>query len=150
VDLYEWLHDQGLDFVIEPRSVSGEADLVAAQKSDDPLIADAKIFDASGRGKAYIAKGFNQLYLYTCDFNEPFGYLVIYKTCAQDLRLALETQAGRVPFVTHNNKTIFLMVIDIHPHEMSASKRGPLEAIEITETDLIRTLGGEAPCSETD
>ena len=149
LDLYEWLHDQGLDFVIEPRSVSGEADLVAAQTSDDPLIADAKVFDASRRGKPYIVKGFNQLYTYTCDFNEPFGYLVIYKTCAEDLRLALDTRAGHVPFVTHNNKTIFLMVIDIHPHQMPASKRGPLEAVEIAEADLICASGGEARSSET-
>lgn len=140
LDLYEWLHDQGLDFVIEPSSVSGEADLVAAQRSDDPLIADAKIFDVdSSRGTQYIAKGFHQLYTYTCDFNAPFGYLVIYKTCAVDLRLALSAQVGRVPFVTHNNKTIFLVVIDIHPHETSASKRGVLGVTEITESDLIHT-----------
>ena len=36
--LYEYLHDQGVDIVIEPWSASGEVDLIAAQPSDNPLI----------------------------------------------------------------------------------------------------------------
>ena len=40
LSLYEYLHDQGLSFSIEPSSVSGRADLIAAQNSSDPLIAD--------------------------------------------------------------------------------------------------------------
>ena len=57
--LYEYLHDQGIDFSIEPSSASGEVDLVSAQTSDEPLIADAKIFNTEkSKGKDYIAKGF--------------------------------------------------------------------------------------------
>jgi len=142
--LYEYLHDQGLDFVIEPSSVSGEVDLVAAQKSDEPLIADAKIFNPEkGRGKEYIAKGFNQIYRYTLDYNEPFGYLIIYKTCEEDLRFALSQQAQSTPFVVHNNKTIFMLTIDIFPYPTSASKRGVLKTVEITETDLVRIIEAE-------
>lgn len=139
--LYEYLHDQGLDFAIEPSSISGEVDLIAAQKSDDPLIADAKIFNPErGKGTEYIATGFNQIYLYTLDYNEPFGYLIIYKTSGEDLRFALANQAQSTPFVVHNNKTIFLVTIDIFPYETSASKRGPLRTMEITEEDLIRII----------
>jgi hypothetical protein len=142
--LYEYLHDQGLDFVIEPSSVSGEVDLVAAQESDEPLIADVKIFNPEkGKGTAYIAKGFNQIYIYTLDYNEPFGYLIIYKTCEEDLRFALANQEQSTPFVIHNNKTIFLVTIDIFPYESSASKRGPLRTVEITEEDLIRIIEEE-------
>lgn len=139
--LYEYLHEQGLDFAIEPSSASGEADLVTAQKSDDPLIADAKIFNLEkGKGPEYIARGFNQIYLYTLDYNEPFGYLVIYKTSGEDLKFALANQTQSTPFVVHNNKTIFLVTVDIFPHQTSASKRGPLKTVEITEQDLIRTI----------
>jgi hypothetical protein len=42
--LYEYLHDQGVTFFIEPSSVSGKADLISAQRGD-PLLADAKIFN---------------------------------------------------------------------------------------------------------
>jgi hypothetical protein len=136
--LYEYLHDQGIDFTIEPASASGEADLVAAQNSEDPLIADTKIFDGDSRGKSYIAKGFNQIYLYTLDYNEPFGYLIIFNTSGKDLRLALTNQTQSTPFVIHNNKTIFIITIDIFPHETTASTRGPLNPVEITEEYLIR------------
>lgn len=138
--LYEYLHDQGLDFTIEPSSISGEADLVAAQNSDDPLIADTKIFNPDkGKGKSYIAKGFNQVYLYTVDYNESFGYLIIYKTSEKDLGLALTNQNQSTPLVIHNNKTIFIIIIDIFPHETTASRRGILKPVEITEKDLINS-----------
>ena len=139
-DLYEYLHDQGISFHLEPSSASGKIDIISAQESESPLLADAKIFNPEkGKGKNYLASGFNQLYQYTLDYNEPVGYLVIYKTCEPDLRLALSNRASSVPYVIHNNKTIFLLVVDIFPHSESASKRGPLKPIEITEDDLIRS-----------
>jgi len=139
--LYEYLYDQGLNFMIEPSSVSGEADLVSIQKGDEPLIADAKIFNPEkSKGKSYIATGFNQIYTYTRDYNEPFGYLVIYKTCEEEPKFLLANQTQSTPFVIHNNKTIFLITIDIFPYETTASKRGTLKPIEITEEDLIKVV----------
>ena len=141
LNLYEYLYDQGLDFTIEPSSASGEVDLIGAQKSDDPLIADAKIFNPdNGRGTGYIAKGFNQIYQYTLDYNEPFGYLIIFKTCENDLKFVLSNQTQSTPFVIHNNKTVFILTIDIFTHETSASKRGTLKAYEITEKELIKII----------
>lgn len=138
LNLYEYLHDQGIDFFIEPSSISGEADLVSAQKSEEPLIADVKIFDPDkSKGKKYISSGFNQLYLYTLDYNQPFGYLIIFKTCEPDLKFALSNVEHSTPFLVHNNKTIFLITINIFPHATSASKRGTLKTIEIKEQELI-------------
>jgi hypothetical protein len=69
-------------------------DLIATQKTDDSLVADTKIFDLGrSKGKSYIAKGFGQVYRYTVDFHEPFGYLVIYQTSEHDLRFALADKA---------------------------------------------------------
>lgn len=141
LDMYDFLHDQGLDFTIEPSSVSGSADLVAAQKTDDPLIADAKIFcPEKGKDVSYIAAGFNQVYIYTVDHNEPFGYLIVFKTCAEDIKFSLSNQTQSTPFVIHNNKTIFILVIDIFPHETSASMRGQLKSYEITEESLVKII----------
>lgn len=137
--LYEYLHDQGVDVTIEPSSESGCVDMVAAQNTDDPLIADAKIFNLD-KGKPYLCHGFHQIYQYTLDFNETFGYLVIFKTCPEDLKFALTAQEQGVPFVTHNHKTIFLVTIDIYPHEKPASKRGYLKSVEITQDDLVRVV----------
>lgn len=43
-DLYEYLHDQGIDFSIEPKSASGIPDLIIEQVGDDKVVADAKVF----------------------------------------------------------------------------------------------------------
>lgn len=141
MDLYAYLHDQGLEFSIEPTSTSGEADLISAQIGDDRLIADVKIFDP-GRSKTvtYLLAGFHQVYQYTKDYNSPFGYMVIFKTCEEDLSINALNQEAAVPFFTHNNKTIFTLIIDICDHQRSASKRGQLKSYELTETDLVSTL----------
>lgn len=136
--LYEFLHSQGLAFSIEPASISGEADLVSAQDSDDPLIADVKVFDPqSGKNKAYLISGFHQVYQYTLDYNESFGYLVIFKTCEEGLAFSSGQQEQSTSFVTFNGKTIFFIVIDLFAHEKSASKRGKLNSYVITEQELV-------------
>lgn len=148
VDLYSYLHDQGIDFTIEPTSLRGAIDLIAAQGSSDPLLADTKIFDGAARGKNYICRGFNQIYTYTQQFNEPFGYLVIFKTTDKDLRFALSTPSHNIPVVVHNHKTIFLLTIDIYPHPEPVSKRGPIKAVEIAEKELVETGDAEAATTE--
>jgi len=140
LDLYEYLHNQGIDFNIEPSSLTGEIDLIAAQGSSDPLLADTKIFDAVNRGKAYICKGFNQIYTYTQQYNEPFGYLIIYKIAETDLRFSLSTISRNVPVVIHNHKSLFMITIDIYPHAKPVSQREPPKVIEITEQELIKTV----------
>ncbi len=145
-DLYAYLHDQGVEFSIEPTSISGEADLISAQQGADRLIADVKIFDpARSKGIAYLCSGFNQIYQYAKDYNDPFGYMVIFKTCAEDLSVNARDQEGSIPYFTHNNKTIFVLVIDIFDYPTSASKRGHLKSYELLEQDLIRTVNESAP-----
>ena len=135
--LYEYLHDQGIDFSIEPYSASGEADLVSSQLPNDPLIADEKIFNPEkGKTKSYLAKGFRQIYSYTMDFNESVGYLVIFKTCEEDLKLPFSKYSQSTPFVQHNNKTIFFLVVDIYPYKQSASQRDKLKVFELIEEEL--------------
>lgn len=141
MDLYAYLHDQGLDFSIEPTSISGEADLISAQTGTDRLVADVKIFDpGKSKGLSYLHSGFHQVYQYTKDYNDPFGYMVIFKTCAEDLSVNALHQDSSIPFFTHNNKTIFVLVIDIFDYPTSASKRGSLRSYELLEADLINTL----------
>lgn len=140
--LYEYLFDQGLEFSIEPKSASGEADLIAAQNSADPLIADAKIFDpVKSKDKSYILRGFKQIYTYTLDYNEPFGYLVIFSNSSRDLVFPSAAIEQSTPLFTVNNKTIFIVVIDVFDHPSSASKRGKLDPIEVTEAELTGVIG---------
>jgi hypothetical protein len=136
--LYEYLHSQGIVFTIEPKSASGEADLVSSQNSNEPLIADAKIFNPErGKSAPYILKGFRQIYQYTSDFNESIGYLIIFNTSDKQLRFVLGAGTDPLPKVVVNNKNIFFLVIDLYPHETSASKRPDPEIVEITEQQIV-------------
>lgn len=138
-DLYEYLHDQGLQFHMEPESASGRVDLISAQTGRDRLVADTKIFNpGGGQSISYLAKGFRQVYDYTRDYNEQFGYIVIFKTCEEDLSIQTQFQESSIPLMVHNHKAIFLLVIDIFPYDKSASKRGTLKTHEITAEDLIK------------
>lgn len=129
--LYGYLFDQGLSFHIEPQSASGEADLVAQE-----LVLDAKVFDAGRRGTAYIRSGVHQLLTYARDFHQPVGYLVIYRTCPEDLQFSFERSDALVPFIQLAGRTLYLLVVDICEHEASASKRGTLRTCEIQESEL--------------
>lgn len=140
IDMFDYLYDQGLDFTIEPESISGKPDLIAAQNSKDPLIADAKIFNPSkSKNLDYLREGFNQVYIYTCDFNEPFGYLIVFKTCENDLKINVNQEIYSTPYVNHNNKTIFIITIDIFPHVKTASNRGVLTSYLLEGKSLIES-----------
>ena len=45
-----------------------------------------------------------------------------------------------LPHVILNHKTIFFLVIDLYPHETSASKRPQPEFIEITEDEILGAI----------
>jgi len=140
-DLYEFLHEQGIDFTVEPRTASGRPDLLTEQVGDDKVLADAKIFCPSdGKGPPYIRSGFNQLYTYTRDLNEPSGYLIIYKLCEEDLKFMVPPTDTMFPCLTHNNKTLFFVVVDICEYDTTASKRGQLKAYEITAEQLVQAV----------
>lgn len=138
--VYEFLYEQGIDFHIEPTSASGEADMVSAQGSASPLVADVKIFDPdSGRNSSYIKKGIHQVFYYLQDFHQPIGYVVVFKGTSKQLDLQVSGNSSvEVPFFTVGDKTIFLIQIDIYPHQESASKR-PIPETEVISEDELRS-----------
>lgn len=141
LDLYEYLHDQGIDFHIEPHSTSGIPDFVADQIGKERVIADTKLFwPGSSKGKSYIISGFNQAYIYACDYNEPCAYLVIFKMCHEGLNFLVPSTKASFPSATVNNKTIFFIVVDIFEYGTSASKRGPLKSVDISERELVQSV----------
>jgi hypothetical protein len=139
--LYAYLFEQGMEFHIEPQSASGEADLVAPE-----LVLDAKVFDGERRGTSYIASGLHQVHTYARDFNQEVGYLIVYKTCPETLDFPFAAAGQIAPYVTAAGKTIYIFVIDICQHQVSASKRGPLKVYNIDEDFLVRALT-EAPAA---
>lgn len=138
--LYEYLHDQGLTFYTEPKSASGEADMVASQEGDERLLLDAKIFDPErGKPVSYLIDGFKQVYRYCLDHNEPVGYLVIFKTTTDDLKFALDNDVSGTPFSTINGKTIVFLTVDISPSP-SASKSGKMKAHVLKQSELVQVV----------
>lgn len=137
--MYAYLFDQGLEFHIEPQSISGEADLVAPE-----LVLDAKLFDgdSSRHGKRYVLNGVNQLLTYARDFNQQVGYLVVYRTCPEDLQFSFARSDMLVPFTVIDGHIIYFLVVDVCEYGASASKRGPLKAHVIDEEEVRTVIKG--------
>lgn len=141
--LYAYLFDQGLDFQVEPQSVSGEADLVASE-----LVLDAKVFDGARRGVSYLASGVHQVHTYARDFNQEVGYLVVYKTCPETLDFPFTVSGQLAPCLTVGGKAIYIFVVDICHYESSASKRGAMKVHTIDQDYLLRAATESAATFE--
>jgi len=128
--MFEFLFDQGLMFHKEPQSASGRPDALILDDSGRPLITEAKIFD--GGNKSSIKDGFYQAYWYCVDYDEPLGYLIVFNVSSRQLEIKIESDSEGVPRWTYNHKTIFVVQIDVHPHEETASGRGISDTVTIT------------------
>lgn len=141
LDLHGYLYDKGIEFYVEPSSASGEADVVSAPSPNDSFIIEVKVFNADkGRGVASLKSGLRQIHQYTWDYNRGAGYLVIFNTSPAILRLTFSPTADPFPRVEFNNKTFFIAVIDIFPHQKPASQRPAADLIEITEQEAKDAL----------
>jgi hypothetical protein len=140
--VYEFLYEQGIDFHVEPASASGAADMIAAQNSANPLVADIKIFDPdSGRGASYIRRGIMQVHRYLNDYTQPIGYLIVFKGTEKQLDINASMSPGdEVPYFAVGEKTVFLIQVDIFPHELPASKRAIPERETISESEILSEL----------
>jgi hypothetical protein len=141
--LRRYLLDQGTDFPFsQPRSPSGEADVVAAVGSDDPLSLEVKLFlPDAGKDKAYIRQGFSQAYRYASDYGVPVGYLLAFNLTAGALIFEVQQKRpGSPPAIHVGDKTIFLIGVDTHPARPSASKDRKLQREVITEKFLLEEL----------
>jgi len=135
--LRQFLFDNGIEYPFStPASSSGRADIVASLHTPDPVIVEVKVFDSASRGRSYIRQGFRQVHDYISDYNKNVGYLVIFNVCDKDLQFKL-ANPGKPPRVHLNNKTIFLIVVDIYHDLHPASERPQLELYEIEEAELV-------------
>jgi hypothetical protein len=138
--MFEFLFDHGLVFHVEPVAASGEPDVVSLQDSRYRFIGEVKIFDSENRGKTYIKKAFYQAYRYCLDYNEPLAYLIVFSVSDRQLRVELPSDREGLPRFEYNRKTIFLIVIDIHKREGTASTLGVADTVTIAATELIREV----------
>ncbi len=135
-DLYSFLYDQGLDFHIEPQSANGEIDFISEQIGDERLLIEIKIFNDDKRN---ILEGFNQLFTYLATYNQGSGFLAVFNVGSQELCFSTRQANTFFHTVYVNNKYLHLFVIDLR-ETPTASKKGVLKPIVISESELVQTV----------
>jgi hypothetical protein len=138
-DLRQFLFEQGIDFPFsQPRSASGQSDVVANLDGDDPLVCEVKLFDGGSYSKAYLAQGVNQATSYARDYGKTIGYLVVFNLSTQLLQLPSDGPADEwPPRIDVGGITIFLVQVRALP-QPSASTRGTAQVMAISKDDLLR------------
>lgn len=136
---FKFLLAEGMDFYIEPSSVSGEVDCMI-HNGKNRLVVESKVFtNTKGKDRKYILSGFHQAVTYANNYNESCGYLLIYKTGTTNIKFELKQTDDKIPYLYYNNKLFYFLVIDLN-HDKSASKKGVLKAIEIKESELVEVM----------
>lgn len=138
--LREYLVDQGVQYPFsQPRSPSGEVDIVAGLGGDDPLALEVKLFlPSASKDNAYIRQGFAQTIRYANDYSVSAGYLVVFNLTPELLVFEGENEKNRwPPAVRVGDKTAFLIAVQANPDRPSASKDRQLVRHVLTGNYLL-------------
>lgn len=142
-DLRRYLFDQGIDNPFsQPRSASGEADVIALLETEDPLVLEIKLYDGEGRGIPNIASGVQQATRYASDYHKTTGYVVIFNLT--DRHLFLPTDDGTdswPPYVRVGGVKVNLIVVQAFPLP-SASTQGRVQQSKVTRAQLLSEEAG--------
>lgn len=139
LDLQRFLFLEG-DYVTyaKSRSASGEADVIGDLDTDDPLVCDGKVFDGGGRGRNYLAKGFNQIIQYAQDHQKNVAYLVIFNITGRPLEFATDGPPGASPpYIEMSGIRVYLVAVRALPPHTTASKLGKATPFTLTRDDLV-------------
>lgn len=144
LDLQRFLFlDGGYITQAKARSASGEADLLGALDTDDPLICEGKLYDGGRRGTSYLANGFHQVIKYAHDYNKTVAHLVVLNLTERLLQFQTDGPAGAwAPYVENAGVRVHLIVVRAYPPAKTASKSGKATTVRVSREDLI-TLDGE-------
>ncbi len=135
--LRRFLMDQGFDYPFStPSSPKGRADIVV-HSEEKPLPIEIKLFDADSYGRSYIKKGFTQVLHYAEDYHQGCGYLVVFNLSDRLLQVCKESTEDYFPRIQTQNKTIFVILVNIHPVIASASQEREPKTVVIDEEYLL-------------
>lgn len=137
LDLYEYLHDQGIRFIIEPVHADGRPDAVLARSAGDEAIIDAKLVRDVRSAKRTIAAGIRQVATYCRAHSEPVGYLLVYATTPFDVVFADGSNDDGFRCVRMGECTVYYVDVNIADGP-SASRKYKAPEIVITRDDLSR------------
>ncbi|MEU9242841.1 hypothetical protein [Streptomyces sp. NPDC048385] len=145
--LRKFLFDQGIDYPFsQPKSASGQVDVVAGLDGDDPLVCEVKLYDParSGYGVPYAAKGFRQALDYAHDYGKSVAHLVTFNLGDHGLQMPTdETSKPWPPRLHVEGVTVYLVVVNAKPLP-SASNRGKASPRVVTRDELVNPREDEA------
>jgi len=135
-NLNRYLHDQGIDFVIDPRLERGMIDYILehAPSESRKTYVEAKVFDSKRRNKDYIVQGIGQSLIYARQYRSPEIYLVVYDVAEEDLVFDFPT-ISFIHQIAFPAVTVMAMVIDVCQHADPVSKRSAAQ-VRIGQGDL--------------
>jgi hypothetical protein len=116
-DLRRFLFEQGIDYPFsQPKSASGQSDVVANVEGDDPLVCEVKLYDGASYNKSYLAKGVQQVTNYAHDYGKTTAYLVIFNLSTKILHLPSDGgQKEWPPRIDMGGVTVFLVHVRALP-----------------------------------
>lgn len=139
--LQQYIFDQGVDFVVEPSSVSGKADLLLRDPSGQHIIIDAKLI-ANGSTpstiKRKIAEGFNQVARYCDDYNQPEGFLAVFVNDDINILINVDQNDG-FGFFKIAGSVIYYIALNIAARP-TASKSGRARQVQISQEELLAEI----------
>ena len=137
-DLRRFLFSESINMPFsQAKSASGESDVLTDLDTDDPLVCEVKIFDAS-RGKRHLASGVHQAISYASDYGKQVAYLLIINLSGRPLNLPSDDDAKLwPPRITVAGIRVYLIGVRALPPTASASKLGKPAPVSITLDDLV-------------
>lgn len=139
--LQEYIFNQGVEFVIEPSSTSGEVDLLLRSPSGQYTIIDAKYIKPNSSEsdiRRKIAEGFNQVARYCTDYLQPEGFLAVFVNDDVSILIDVEQHDAFKSFKI-GGSIIYYIEINISERR-SASKAGKAKQVHITRDELIQKI----------
>lgn len=140
IGIYEYLHDRGVDFYLEPVSAEsrGRVDLIGAQGTNPQLLLDGKYLRNSSQAKSQIREAFWQVLKYTKQYNRQFGYVICFSNLANNISFNFPESDYSISSLVLEEKTIFFIIIDIFYYGSTPSQKNKSKDIVITIDDILR------------
>lgn len=137
----KFLFDQGIDYPLsQPRSASGDADIVSGLEGDDPLVEETKLYDGASYDLKYVAKGFNQAVQYAQDYGKTTAHLIVINLSEQNLQMPSEEDMKVWPArIQSSGVTVYIVVVRARPLP-SASRRGKQLVKAVVREDLVNDV----------
>jgi hypothetical protein len=119
----------------QPKSAAGLSDVIGDLDTDNPLVCEAKVFDADSHDRRGISSGVHQVINYAQDYGKSAAYLVVTNLSGRALELPIDgDDKNWSRFVDIGGVRVHLIAVRALP-TVSASKMGKAEPITITRGD---------------